>query len=138
VLVDQPVIAPEPLFAAAAIAVQAQDPPLAVQALQRLLTVDSVDTSLIEYNLGLAYESGAELSREHNDPASTPTMESDAIMHYLKVLPGEYYVPARLRAANLLVRQGDMKAARALLQTTPARSDATRTELGDWRGNLVA
>jgi len=129
VLVDQPVIAPEPLFAAAAIAVQAQDPPLAVQALQRLLTVDSVDTSLIEYNLGLAYESGAELSREHNDPASTPTMESDAIMHYLKVLPGEYYVPARLRAANLLVRQGDMKAARALLQTTPARSDATRTEL---------
>lgn len=129
VLVDQSVIAPEPLFAAAAIAVQAQDPPLAILALQRLLSVDSVDASLIEYNLGLAYESDAELSRERGDRAVMPAMESDAIMHYLKVLPGEYYVPARLRAANLLAHQGDMKAARALLQTTPARSDATRTEL---------
>ena len=48
VLVTQKEIAPEPLFAAAAISIQAQDPPLAIQALQRLLLVDSVDTSFIE------------------------------------------------------------------------------------------
>lgn len=128
-LIEQPVVPPEPLFAAAAIAVQAQDPPLAIRALQRLLTVDSVDTSLIEYNLGLAYESDAELSRERSDRAAMQAMESDAILHYLKVLPGEYYVPARLRAANLLAKQGDMKAAQALLQTTPARNESTRVEL---------
>jgi tetratricopeptide (TPR) repeat protein len=129
ILVEQPNINPEPLFAAAAIAVQAQDPALAVRALQRLLTIDSVDTSLIEYNLGLAYESGAELARERKDSAALTAQESDAILHYLKVLPGEYYVPARLRAANLLARQGDMKAAQALLQTTPARNTSTRVEL---------
>ncbi len=129
VLVDQSNINPEPLFAAAAIAVQAQDPSLAVRALQRLLTIDSVDASLIEYNLGLAYESDAELARERSDHAAMATQESDAILHYLKVLPGEYYVPARLRAANLLARQGDMKAAQALLQTTPARNASTRVEL---------
>ena len=128
-LVDQPNINPEPLFAAAAIAVQAQDPPLAIRALQRLLTIDSIDASLIEYNLGLAYESDAELARERNDRAAAPTRESDAILHYLKVLPGEYYVAARLRAANLLARQGDMKAAQALLQTTPARNESMRVEL---------
>jgi len=129
ILVDQPNINPEPLFAAAAIAVQAQDSALAVRALQRLLTIDSVDASLIEYNLGLAYESGAELARERRDSADVAPQESDAVLHYLKVLPGEYYVPARLRAANLLARQGDLNAALALLKTTPARNESMRIEL---------
>ncbi len=128
-LVDQPSIAPEPLFAAAAVAIQAQDPPLAIAALQRLLKVDAVDASLIEYNLGLAYESQADLPRDNELAQDKRTLLSDATLHYLKVLPGEYYVPARLRAANLLARQGDINAARALLQTTPARSDTVRTEL---------
>lgn len=129
ILVAQPDIAPEPLFAAAAIAVQAQDPQLAIQALQRVLTMDSVDTSLIEYNLGLAYESQAELAKGRGDRAQVAAAESDAVMHYLKVQPGEYYVTARMRAANLLARQGDLKAARALLQTTPAGNAAARAEL---------
>ncbi len=129
ILVDQPSIAPEPLFAAAAVAIQAQDPPLAIAALQRLLKVDAVDASLIEYNLGLAYESQADLSRDNETARDKGSLFSDAILHYLKVLPGEYYVPARLRAANLLARQGDINAARALLQTTPARSDTVRIDL---------
>jgi len=37
-------VMPEPLFAAAAVAVQAQSPPLAIQALNRLLTVEAIDT----------------------------------------------------------------------------------------------
>jgi tetratricopeptide (TPR) repeat protein len=129
ILVGQPDVAPEPLFAGAAVAIQAQDPALAIEALQRLLRVDSVDTSLIEYNLGLAYESDADRTRDGEAQQDRAAAISDAIMHYLKVLPGEYYVPARLRAANLLARQGDINAARALLQTTPARTDAVRTEL---------
>ena len=137
ILIAQKEIAPEPLFAAAAIAIQAQDPPLAIQALQRLLTMDSVDTALIEYNLGLAYESQAELDKSRGDSQRIAAADSDAVLHYLKVLPGEYFVTARLRAANLMARDGDLKAARALLETTPARDAAMRAELVVGEATLV-
>jgi tetratricopeptide (TPR) repeat protein len=137
ILVAQPDISPEALFAAAAIAIQAQDPQLGIQALQRLLTMDSVDTSLIEYNLGLAYESQAELAKSRAELQGVAPADSDAVMHYLKVLPGEYFVTARMRAANLMARQGDLKAARALLETTPARDAATRAELVIGEATLV-
>jgi tetratricopeptide (TPR) repeat protein len=137
ILVSQKEIAPEPLFATAAIAIQAQDPPLAIQALQRLLTMDSVDTSLIEYNLGLAYESQAELAKSRGESRQIAAADSDAVMHYLKVMPGEYFVTARLRAANLMARDGDLKAARALLETTPARDAAMRAELVIGEATLV-
>ena len=137
VLVTQKEIAPEPLFAAAAISIQAQDPPLAIQALQRLLLVDSVDTSLIEYNLGLAYESQAELAKNRGESQRIAAADSDAVLHYLKVLPGEYFVTARLRAANLMARDGDLKAAQALLETTPARDAAMRAELVVGEATLV-
>ena len=137
ILVAQAGIGPEPLFAAAAIAIQAQDPPLAIRGLQRLLTMDSVDASLIEYNLGLAYESQGELAKSRAEQQGEATADADAVVHYLKVLPGEYYVAARMRAANLLARQGDLDAARALLQTTPARDSATRAELVIGEATLV-
>ena len=137
ILVSQPDISPEALFAAAAIAIQAQDPQLGIEALQRLLTMDSVDTSLIEYNLGLAYESQAELAKSRAESQRVAPADSDAVMHYLKVLPGEYFVTARMRAANLMARQGDLKAARALLETTPARDAATRAELVIGEATLV-
>ncbi|MGI9143234.1 MAG: tetratricopeptide repeat protein [Fluviibacter sp.] len=136
-LVEQKEIAPEPLFAAAAISIQAQDPPLAIQALQRLLTMDSVDTSLIEYNLGLAYESQAELAKSRGESQRIAAADSDAVLHYLKVLPGEYFVTARMRAANLMARDGDLKAARALLETTPARDASVRAELVVGEATLV-
>jgi tetratricopeptide (TPR) repeat protein len=137
ILVAQKEIAPEPLFAAAAIAIQAQDPPLAIQALQRLLTMDSVDSALIEYNLGLAYESQAELAKSRGESQRIAAADSDAVLHYLKVLPGEYFVTARLRAANLMARDGDLKAARALLETTPVRDAAMRAELVVGEATLV-
>lgn len=136
-LVEQKEIAPEPLFAAAALSIQAQDPPLAIQALQRLLTMDSVDSALIEYNLGLAYESQAELAKSRGESQRLAAADSDAVLHYLKVLPGEYFVTARLRAANLMARDGDLKAARALLETTPARDAAMRAELVVGEATLV-
>ena len=137
VLVAQPDIAPEALFTAAAIAIQAQDPQLGIQALQRLLTMDSVDVSLIEYNLGLAYESEGELAKSRAEAQSVATANSDAVMHYLKVQQGEYFVTARLRAANLLAREGDLKAAQGLLQTTPTRNAAMRAELVIGEATLV-
>lgn len=137
ILVEQKEIAPEPLFAVAAIAIQAQDPPLAIQSLQRLLTMSSVDASLIEYNLGLAYESQAEMAKSRGETQRIAAADSDAVLHYLKVLPGEYFVTARLRAANLMARDGDLKAAQALLATTPARDAAMRAELVVGEATLV-
>lgn len=137
ILVAQPDISPEALFATAAIAIQAQDSALGIQALQRLLTMDSVDASLIEYNLGLAYESQAELAKRRAESQGVAAADADAVMHYLKVQPGEYFVTARMRAANLMARQGDLKAARALLQTTPAQDAATRAELVIGEATLV-
>lgn len=129
-VLDQSDVAPEPLFAVAAIAVQAQAPDLAIAALNRLLRVDTIDTALIEYNLGLAYEARADLERAKPDQLAAATLsEADAILHYQQVSRGEYLVPARLRAANLMVRRGNMAGARALLQGTSVESPSARAEL---------
>jgi tetratricopeptide (TPR) repeat protein len=129
-VLDQSDVAPEPLFAAAAVAVQAQAPDLAITALNRLLRVETIDTALIEYNLGLAYESRADLERtQPGSQTATAHSETEAILHYQLVSRGEYLVPARLRAANLMVRRGNMSGARALLQSTTAESPSARAEL---------
>ena len=130
-------VAPEPLFAAAAVAVQAQAPRLAIQALNRLLTVDAIDTSLIQYNLGLAFEAQADLDRAQASGAVGNTAEAEAIMHYLQVRGGDYFVPARLRAASLMARRGNLSDARTLLQTTSVASAAARTELVIGEATLV-
>jgi tetratricopeptide (TPR) repeat protein len=121
-------VPPEALFAVAAVAVQAQAPDLSIQALNRLLKVDSIDVSLIEYNLGLAYESRADIERGEAGTDAARS-EAQAILHYERVLRGEYMVPARLRAANLMSRRGNLTGARALLQKTPAETPSARAEL---------
>lgn len=119
---------PESLFAVAAVGVQAQAPDLSIQALDRLLKVDSIDVALIEYNLGLAYEARADLERG-TEPAASARSEAQAILHYERVQRGEYLVPARLRAANLMSRRGNLAGARTLLERTPVETAAGRTEL---------
>jgi len=121
-------VPPESLFAVAAIAVQVQAPDLSIQALNRLLKVDAIDTSLIEYNLGLAYEARADLERGTAN-ADSVRSETQAILHYQRVQRGEYLVPARLRAANLMSRRGNLAEARALIQSTPVETPAARAEL---------
>lgn len=129
-ILDYEDVAPEPLFAAAAVAMQAQAPDLAIQALNRLLLVESIDTSLIQYNLGLAYEAQADLARiQAGDGALVSIAGAEAVMHYQLVKPGEYFLPARLRAASLMARRGDLGGARALLQRTPVEDPAARAEL---------
>ena len=130
-------VAPEPLFAAAAVAVQAQSPQLAIQALNRLLTVESIDTSLIQYNLGLAFEAQADLDRAQASGVAGNAAEAEAIMHYLQVRRGDYLVPARLRAASLMARRGNLSDARTLLQTTAVANAAARAELLIGEATLV-
>ena len=130
-------VAPEPLFAAAAVAVQAQSPQLAIQALNRLLTVEAIDTSLIQYNLGLAFEAQADLDRAQPSGVASSSADAEAIMHYLQVRRGDYFVPARLRAASLMARRGNLSDARALLQTTSVSDAAARTDLVIGEATLV-
>ena len=130
-------VAPEPLFAAAAVAVQAQAPDLAIQALNRLLTVPSVDVSLIQYNLGLAFEAQADLNRAQASEVSNSGAEAEAIMHYLQVHRGDYFVPARLRAASLMARRGNLSDARTLLQTTSVTDGAARADLVIGEATLI-
>ena len=130
-VLEQNDVAPEPLFAVAAIAVQAQAPDLAITALNRLLLVDSIDTALIQYNLGLAYEARADLERAApgSQTAGVSISEAEAILHYQQVTRGDYLVPARLRAANLMARRGNLAGAQALLQSTTVESPSARAEL---------
>lgn len=138
-LLAQPDVAPEPLFAAAAVAVQAQAPELAVQALNRLLLVDGIDTALIQYNLGLTFEAQADLDREQpGKKADATASEAEAIMHYMQVRRGDYLVPAHLRAASLMARRGNLAGARALLQNTPASDATARTELAIGEATLLS
>ncbi|MGV0952858.1 MAG: hypothetical protein ACOYBR_00945 [Fluviibacter sp.] len=141
-LIDQTDAAPESLFAAAAVAMQVRDPALAIQALNRLLQIDSVDKSIIQYNLGLAYETQSDLAGGQTGGAhkvgGDAMAESEAIMHYTQVRSGEYYVSARLRAASLLARQGNMSGARTLLQSTPSADPAIRAELVIGEAGLVS
>lgn len=138
-LLEQPDIAPEPLFAAAAVAVQAQAPGLAVQALRRLLLVDAIDTSLIHYNLGLAFESQADLDRNRpGEDAAVRAAEIEAVLHYMQVRRGEYLVPSRLRAASLMARGGNLSGARALLQNTLVPDAAGRAELVVGEATLIS
>lgn len=127
-VLEQKDVAPEPLFAVAAVGVQVQAPDLSIQALNRLLQVDAIDTSLIEYNLGLAYEARADIER--STPGANPGQsEAQAITHYLQVQRGDYLVPARLRAANLMSRRGNLSGAQTLLQSTSVDTPAARAEL---------
>ena len=132
-------VAPEPLFAAAAVAVQAQAPDLAIQALNRLLTVETIDTALIQYNLGLAYEAQADLDRARSGEGAVASMaEAEAIMHYQQVGRGDYFVPSRLRAASLMARRGNLDGARTLLQGTSVTDAAARTELRIGEATLLS
>lgn len=127
-IVAQANVAPEPLFATAAVAIQAQAPNLAIQALDRLLRVDTIDAALIQFNLGLACESRAD--QERNEKAEAASLsEAEAIQHYLQVKPGEYLVPARLRAANLMVRRGNLAGAQTLLRNTQTADTQSRADL---------
>ena len=129
-LLAMPNVAPEPLFAAAAVAVQAQAPDLAIQALNRLLTLETIDTALIQYNLGLAYEAQADLDRiQPGRGAGASVAEAEAIMHYQQVGRGDYFVSARLRAASLMARRGNLDGARRLLQGSSSTNAGARTEL---------
>ncbi len=105
----------EVLYAVALLSIQLDDLPAAERHLKRLLELGAGNANLFRYYLGQVAEA-----------AKRP---EEALDWYQKVAPGEQYLPAMSRAANLLARQGQLDQGRALLQKSAQENVQERIPL---------
>jgi len=106
---------PDIVYPLAVLALQQGDKAVARAQLDKLLAADFADKSTIHFFLG-------QLDEEEKKPEA-------ALEHYHRVTGGDQYIPARARAAHLLLAQGRTEEARELLRTTRTGSAAERTQL---------
>ena len=114
---------PDIVFPVAVLALQQNDLALAEKQFKHLLSLDIKDKSLANYYLGQI----AEEQRRHDE----------ALAYYAAVGPGERYVPAQLRRANLLAGQGRLDEARQLLREAPQASPEERIPLAIGEAGLL-
>lgn len=106
---------PEVIYPVAMLALQQGDTSTGRSQLEHLLKTDFADKNTIHFFLG-------QLDQEQKKPEA-------ALAHYRQVAGGEQYVPARSRAAQILMQQGKADEARALLRDTRGNSPAEKTQL---------
>lgn len=106
---------PEVTIAAGLLALQMGDPDTAQGLLMQALEYGYQPTDTVHYYLGLAAEEKKQVS--------------EAATHYQQVGEGEYLVQARARQAAMLVKQGALTDARALLASTRTTNDAQKLRL---------
>ncbi len=106
---------PEVSLAAGLLALQVGDTEVAKTLLAQTLEYGYQPADTVHYYLGLAAEE-----------AKQPT---EAARHYQEVKDGEYLVQARARQAAILVKQGALSEARALLAATRTSNDAQKMRL---------
>lgn len=104
---------PEVIYPVAMLALQQGDTTTGRSQLENLLKTDFPDKSTIHFFLG-------QLEQEQPDAA---------LAHYRQVTGGEQFVPARSRAAQILMQQGKNAEARELLANTRAGTPAERIQL---------
>ena len=114
---------PEVVFPVAILALQQNDLKLAETELKHLLTLNAPNKNLIYYYLGQIAEND-----KHDD---------EALAYYAKVGSGEQFIPAQVRSAQILVKQGKFAAARQQLATAPAGSEDERIQLIIAEGALL-
>ncbi len=105
----------EVVFAVALLSLQLNDRGLAEQQLKRLLELGFRDTDLVRLYLGQIAEEGKR--------------PEEALKWYAEIEPGEQYLPARLRHAQILARQGKLGEARAWLQDSEVSGTSQRVQL---------
>jgi Flp pilus assembly protein TadD len=105
----------EVIFAVALLSLQLNDHALAETHLTRLLVLDFADKSLVRLYLG-------QIAEDQKRPA-------DALEWYRDVQPGEQYLTARVRYAQLLSRQGELDQARKWLQDSAVTGSQQRVQL---------
>jgi tetratricopeptide (TPR) repeat protein len=106
---------PDLIYPAAMLALQQGDTNRARTQLTRLLSSDFADQSAVHFFLG-------QIEEEQKNPEL-------ALEHFRQVTAGAQYIPARARAAQILLQQGKLEQARALLRTTQTSSEAEKTQL---------
>ncbi len=106
---------PDVIYPVAMLALQQGDIGSARTQLTRLLNSDFADKSTVHFFLGQIEEE----QKNHEL----------ALEHFRQVTAGNQYIPARGRAAQILLQQGRPEEARALLRLTQTSSEAEKTQL---------
>ncbi len=106
---------PDVVYPVAILALQENDRPLAEAQLKHLLTLDVADKNAPYFYLGQLTDEDKRVD--------------EAIDYYRKVGPGEHFLPAQMRAANILAKQGHLDAARAGLRAAAERNPPQRLQL---------
>ena len=114
---------PEITLAAGLLALQVGDSDAARELLMQTLEYGYQPTDTVNYYLGLAAE-------DKKQPA-------EATAYYQQVNHGEYLVQARSRQAAMLVKQGNLAEARALLVATRPSNDAQKLRLIQAEADLL-
>jgi tetratricopeptide (TPR) repeat protein len=103
------------IYAVALLAYQAKEYAVAESNLKRLLELGYRDVGAVRYTLGQIAEDQKDWAR--------------AIEWYKGIDRGEYALPARMRTANAIAKQGRLDEARAYLRSSDVKGDAQRVQL---------
>ena len=103
------------IFAVAMLSLQLNDIQEAERQLRRLVEIDHAEADKARYYLG-------QIGEENRRP-------DEAIAWYGQVGRGEHYLAARLRAATLMAKRGELAAARRFLTASEAAHPRERTQL---------
>lgn len=105
----------EIIYPVAMLALQQGDAKTGREQLERLLSSEFQDKATVHFLLG-------QLDQEQNKL-------DEALAHFRQVTSGEQYIAARSRAAQVLVQQGKLDEARAMLHATRGASAAQQVQL---------
>ena len=103
------------VYAVAVLSMQLEDWPNAEANLKRLLDLNYRDRNAVRFYLGLVLE------EQKRFP--------DALQWYGEVTRGEQFMPAQIRAAQVMSKQGDLDGARKFLQNVSAADNDQRVQL---------
>ncbi|HEY5637596.1 MAG TPA: tetratricopeptide repeat protein [Burkholderiales bacterium] len=105
----------EVIHAVGLLAFQLKDYPLAEANLKRLLTLEIRDRDSVRFTLGQVAEEQKDWSR--------------AIQWYEEIVAGDQFLPARLRIANAMFRQGRLGEAREYIRAIKVNENQDRVQL---------
>lgn len=103
------------VYSIALLSMQLEDWPVAEANLKRLLDLGYRDRNAVRFYLGQVAE------ERKNFP--------EALKWYGEVTPGQQYMPAQIRSAQVISKQGDLAGARKYLQQVNAQSSEQRVQL---------
>lgn len=103
------------VYSIALLSMQLEDWPVAETNLKRLLDLGYRDRNAVRFYLGQVAE------ERKNFP--------EALKWYGEVTPGQQYMPAQIRSAQVISKQGDLAGARKYLQQVNAQSSEQRVQL---------